>query len=64
MTSPDHPAIRHRGPCGPRRRCYRPDCRKQFGSYPTVEIVAGNVIAYCHRAVVPVDDIALRMLAA
>jgi hypothetical protein len=37
-TTMTGPAIRHRGPCGPRRRCHRADCRARFGACPTVEL--------------------------
>jgi hypothetical protein len=54
--------IRHLGPCGQRRRCYRPECREAFGDYPTIELVGGRMIAYCHRTEAPVDSVLLRML--
>lgn len=56
--------LRHQGPCGPRRPCYRPDCRERFDPYLTVELVAGRALYYCHRTVQPVDDLTARMLAA
>jgi hypothetical protein len=52
----------HAGPCGHRAICYRPDCRDRFGDYPTVEILRTEIIHYCHRSIVPIDDVALRML--
>jgi hypothetical protein len=54
--------IRHFGPCGHRRRCYRVACRAEFRDYATVEVVAGTIIYYCHRQVVPIDPIDLAML--
>jgi hypothetical protein len=54
--------LRHLGPCGARRRCYRPECREAFGVYPSIEIVGGRAIFYCHRTVTPADAILLRML--
>jgi hypothetical protein len=34
-----------------------------FRGYPTVEILAAEAIAYCHRLTVPVDDPRLRAVA-
>lgn len=65
MTPQHLPApIRHDGPCGRRARCYRADCREQWGDVPTVEVVAGRVVAYCHRLIVPADPVTLRRIAA
>lgn len=60
---PRRTAIRHDGPCGERRRCYRPECREANRGYATVEILPDIVIFRCHAAVVPVDGVALAMLA-
>lgn len=54
--------IRHEGPCGRRRFCYRSECRVAFGPHPTIEVVEGRVVAYCHRTVTPIDPIILGML--
>lgn len=47
------PAIRHGGPCGVRRQCWRPSCRAEYGDLRTLEILASPpvVLAYCHREV-------------
>lgn len=55
--------IRHAGPCGRRVPCWRPECPMAFRGYPTVEILAAEAIAYCHRLTVPVDDPRLRAVA-
>jgi hypothetical protein len=56
-TPPEYrPAIRHRGPCGPRRPCWRPACRDRFGIYPSVEMTADGWLAYCHGTTGPRHD--------
>jgi hypothetical protein len=52
--------IRHKGPCGRRVACWRPECRQAFGAYPSIEILADKAIAFCHRLAVPLDDPRLR----
>ena len=52
------PAIRHAGPCGPRRQCWRQACRDRFGPYPTIEVLqSGRTLAYCHRTTIPRGDL-------
>jgi hypothetical protein len=53
---PIRPAIRHRGPCGPRRPCWRPACREANGDYLTVEVLTTGWIAYCHGTTGPRND--------
>ena len=49
--------IRHyHGRCGPRVRCYRPDCRIKFDPFATVELLDHVVLFFCHRAIVPITD--------
>lgn len=57
------PATRHRGPCGPRRPCWRRECRQRFASLPTLEVLADVVIARCHGATYHVGDPLLGRLA-
>lgn len=52
--------LRHRGPCGKRRHCWRPECRQAFPGYPTLEYLPDRVIAFCHRLSHPTDDPRLR----
>jgi hypothetical protein len=54
----------HKGPCGPRRPCFREECRQRFGEYPTLELLRDRAIAYCHRLIVPLDDPRLWAVAA
>jgi hypothetical protein len=64
-SAPYRPAIRHAGPCGHRRHCHRATCRERFGDLPTIELLSdGRAIAYCHRAIVPVDALLLEMIEA
>lgn len=56
--------LRHAGPCGRRIHCYRPECRRAFGPYRTVEIVDRTIIYFCHGLRVPADSIDLGMLGA
>ena len=51
-----HSAIRHRGPCGPRRPCWRPACRQANGDYLTIEVLPTGWIAYCHGTTGPRND--------
>ena len=62
-TTTYRPPLGHRGPCGTRRRCYRPACRAEFGDVQTVEIVDRVAIFFCHHLKVPIDPIVLGMLA-
>lgn len=42
-------ALRHRGECGQRTACWRPECREHFGTYATVEVLRdGRTFAFCH----------------
>ena len=59
-----HPTIRHAGLCGPRVRCWRPGCRERFGDRPTVELVGGVALFYCHQSRIPADALTIAMLAA
>lgn len=43
------PRIRHVGQCGWRTACWRAECRERFGSYVTIEVLADEVLAHCHR---------------
>ena len=62
MSAPYRPAIRHRGPCGPRRRCYREACRAEFGDFATVEILGRVALFFCHGSHLPADSITHGML--
>lgn len=57
-------AIGHKGPCGRRVSCWRPQCQTEFAGYLTVEILADRALAYCHGLAVPLDDPRLRAIAA
>lgn len=43
-------AIRHRGPCGPRRHCWRPECRRRYDPIATLELLPAVVLARCQSA--------------
>jgi hypothetical protein len=64
MTTQPKPILRHRGDCGPRAYCFRPECRERFGDYRTVEFLPNMAIARCHGLIVPLDDPRLRAVAA
>lgn len=49
------PAIRHDGPCGERRQCWRPACRAAFPGLRTIELQPDKALAFCHHAIVPTD---------
>ncbi len=53
-------ALRHDGPCGRRVRCFRAECRAEFGDVATLEILAVVALAFCHRLAMPTDDPRLR----
>lgn len=58
------PAIRHRGPCGVRRPCWRQACRERFGPYPSVEsLPTGELVTFCHAATYPPGDVLARIAA-
>jgi hypothetical protein len=56
--------LRHKGPCGRRLTCWRPECRRAFGAYPTIEILPDVALAFCHRMAHPTDDPRVRSVAA
>jgi hypothetical protein len=49
------PIRRHDGPCGPRRYCWRPECRR-FDPFRTIEILDTVAIAYCHQSTYHLGD--------
>lgn len=52
--------VRHDGPCGPRRPCWRPECR-QFDPYRTIELLHDKAVAHCHGSTYALDDPLLRI---
>jgi hypothetical protein len=63
-STPSIGPLRHKGPCGRRVACWRPECRSEFGSYLTVELLADMAIARCHGLAHPTDDPRVRSVAA
>jgi hypothetical protein len=56
--------LRHRGDCGRRAYCFRPECRERFGDYRTLELLPNMAVARCHGLSHPLDDPRLRAVAA
>lgn len=56
--------IRHLGPCGPRRPCWRPACRERFAGVASIETVAGVTLAHCHGSIYERGDPILARLSA
>ncbi len=63
-TPPYLQLMRHTGACGPRRHCWRTECRERWDPLATLEVLPDQVLAHCHRAAYAPDDFLVRGFAA